>query len=335
MNRGVRRYGDEVVVACPYCGDISGRHHKHLYINVKLDKFFCQICETGGTLERLRNEHPRVLQGLESQGIAAFIEREKKAKLIESHPDLYAHPKQTTFLERCSTLVRPSSTMSTISGFHYLRQRGMQRLDIQDRMCGWSSEWPDRVIFPCFENKRPVYFVGRLFRGRGPKWKNPSKQICKEDGLLPKGEVVYNVDNFPTPGSIIPITEGVFDALALGGVALLGKRATKKQLWKILSLNPSKVLIALDREAKDRAEEIERMLRFVVLTRIIWPPDKFKDWGETLKLTVFKQVELLQKIGLRVVIEKVPVSGLGSEFYAPYVPLYTEKGRDPIEDLDD
>jgi len=282
----MKRYGDEVVVACPYCGDKSGWHHKHLYINLRHKVFHCKLCDAAGSVERLKRDFPAVVRAVQFEEIAAYIERTVKP-IERSRPSILA---SAVSLLSSSSVHREERAKAVA----YLEFRGLSRNDISVSNAVWSPHWSNRVIFPCYENQRVVYYVGRRLEGVGPKWRNPSK---REEGLLPKTEVVYGIDRFRgKSGAVVAICEGVFDAIALGGVALLGKRATNAQLRKILNLVPSKVIVALDRDASEEALRIYDLLRWVVKTEIQTPPPECKDWGDALRLPKEEREEAVRKL---------------------------------------
>ena len=270
-----QKRGDEYICSCPWCGDVGNEyHHKHFSVNVKLRVFKCWICGRAGNLDRLKREHPEIIRVLRGLEIKAYVE--SKQVHTRKAPEERATLKEAKLL---SGKIKFSVKQEAIA---YCRLRGMSDNVIKDTRVVWSPVWKNRIIFPCYENGEYVYYTGRLFRGSGAKWRVPSKT---EKGIIPGMEVVYRIDEFDKPDLTISICEGVFDALATNGIALLGKKISNIQIRKILNLQPKKLIIAFDVDAQKEAEELYKKLRYVIPTEIIFPPNGHKDWGETLKCT--------------------------------------------------
>jgi DNA primase len=161
----------------------------------------------------------------------------------------------------------------------YLKKRGLTSEEISEVY--WKSALPGRAIFPCKERREVVYWTGRGIGGQKPKY------VFPRDGESPilRDEAVYRYDAFENLETVpeLWITEGVFDALAVNGVAIFGKRAFDGQLRKILGLYPKKIVIALDKDARKEAELIWSKTKDLIPTEIVFPPDRWSDWGEALK----------------------------------------------------
>jgi len=268
--------GDEIIVACPFCGDKSGSHHKHFYINTRRGLYHCWLCGAKGTIDYLCKVEPRLCRLLESKGLIVSVVQELQRKKISKKEIILNELEKVslTTLHKGGGLER---------AYEYLKKRGMTEEEIEWWNARWSWRKPEYVLFLCVEGREVVHYIGRRVRGGGKvKWWLPSKQEAAEQGLLPKGEVVFAIDKVKR-GSYVIITEGIFDAIALNGVALLGKHASEKQLKKILSLNPKEVIIALDRDAVQEAMKIHKKLKWCVKTRIAFPPEGYKDWGDVMR----------------------------------------------------
>jgi hypothetical protein len=83
-------------------------------------------------------------------------------------------------------------------------------------------------------------------------------------------------------GEEIWLAEGVFDAIAVRGVALYGNQASAQQLQAILSLEPKRLVVALDNDVQNLAWSLQKRLRGVVETAVEFPPRGIKDFGELL-----------------------------------------------------
>ncbi len=247
----------EIILSCPYCGDKAGSHHKHLHANEEKGLYFCQLCERGGLLVKLIKDYPEIRDSLVLEG--------------RYHPRKQREPGELIKLSRIQGILRRRVEK-------YLQNRGLSERDIFD--VWWDRRYSNRAIFVCREQREIVFWTGRSLKNVHPKWRFPTKGETK----ITRREVVYGLERFEgSPGREIWITEGVFDAIAVGGLAILGKYCSDVQIKKILSLLPKKLVVALDRDAEDKAEKLAEKLNHIVPTEILFPPDQFKDWGEMLE----------------------------------------------------
>lgn len=250
----------EVIIACVMCGDLPGRHHKHLHVNEEKGKFFCQLCKKGGTTEWLFQRYPDVKDML-MLGTIANARRSRRANRIGK-------------LER---LVQKdmSITRKVVS---YVLKRGLTEQELFD--VWWQKEMPGRAVFVCREAGEVVFWTARSMTDARPKWRFPAKGETK----VSRGAALFGMQwQEKTPNKEIWIVEGVFDAYAVNGIAILGSYCSDSQLKKILSLIPRKVIIALDRDAKDNAEKLAEKISPILPVEIVYAPEEYEDWGEMLE----------------------------------------------------
>ena len=98
------------------------------------------------------------------------------------------------------------------------------------------------VYFPVIENGNIVYWQARTIH---PMLKRKTKNPSNFEIGGGKSGFVYNIDKI-IQGEPIFVTEGVFDAYTMNGVATLGKLCSVSQARKILSRLPSIVYICYD-----------------------------------------------------------------------------------------
>ena len=130
----------------------------------------------------------------------------------------------------------------------YMKSRGFDWLDLERYNVHFalSGRYSYRVIIPCYENFRLVYFTARSYINQQPTYLNPANSRCP----LNRNEVVFNIDNV-VPGEPVVICEGQLNAMTVHGtaVATLGKAVTTAQLQRLLSKHAGEYICALDRDA--------------------------------------------------------------------------------------
>lgn len=250
----------EIIIACVICGDKPGTHHKHLHVNEEKGVFKCHLCQRGGTTEWLFRKYPDVKDML-MLGTIASARRFTRKKRI-------GHLEQ--LIQRDNSLAK--EVMS------YLYRRGLTEQELFD--VWWHRQMPGRAVFVCREAGEAVFWAARSITDARPKWRFPVKGETK----ISRGSAVFGLQwHERTPHKEIWIVEGVFDAFAVNGVAVLGSYCSQWQLKKILSLIPRKVVIAFDRDAKDKAEDLAEKIRPILPVEIAYAPEEYEDWGEMLE----------------------------------------------------
>jgi len=98
------------------------------------------------------------------------------------------------------------------------------------------SKWEKRLIIPCYKDNKLVYFEGRDLTGKQPK-----KYIGAD---VPKSNMLYGFDRlYIDKDKPLFITEGFFDALCIGGVAVFGNVLYKEVVHHLNSSPRTKVVI--------------------------------------------------------------------------------------------
>jgi DNA primase len=136
--------------------------------------------------------------------------------------------------------------------FRYLVRRGVSPEQIALYRLGYanSGKYCGYVIVPIVRRREVIYFVARSFLGGNGarKYLNPSRD---EVGGIGKSELLFNYDRV-SYAPILTITEGVFDAIAVGtnAVALLGKTISDVQLALLENLRVRRIRVMLDEDAR-------------------------------------------------------------------------------------
>jgi len=254
----------EVIIACPICGDFPGRHHKHLHVNEDNGVYYCHLCETGGSLKALLKKFPDVGDML-ALGVMA------RPRRIE----------RTVGQSLVKILQRKDFLGTKVK--EYLYKRGLTDDDVFD--VWWDRRFQSRAVFVCREQNEIVFWTARSITDAFPKWRFPRRDEMKAS----RSSAVFGLNWFEKyPGKEVWIVEGVFDAFAVRGIALLGKYCSDAQLRKILSVNPKKIVVALDRNAKDKAEKLAEKIEPILSVEIQYAPLEYVDWGEMLEKGAFK-----------------------------------------------
>lgn len=155
----------------------------------------------------------------------------------------------------------------------YLSQRGIALERASELGIHYTST---SLVFPYYEYGELVYWQSRnLFEKR---FEFPSVEC----GVV-KSDFIYGFDNVET-NSIVCITEAIFDAIVLKdvGIAIGGDNLSLRQVSKIRSLKPSRLIITPDNDDSGRGllATAYRSLSPYFAVYYCLPPDPFKDWNE-------------------------------------------------------
>lgn len=245
----------ERVLRCPFCGD--KRTHHHLYVNLERGVYYCHLCGASGVVSKLKEYYPNI--DFTYLGNPVSVERPVRWQYKFRRLDLY------------------SSSQLDASVASYLRGRGLTDRDIVSLRVHVSPDIGEYAVFPVGGDPYNYWCARATSDSASVKWRFPANGAVK----MTRDEVVWNIEN-QSRGSEIWVCEGVFDALFVGGVALFGKRVFPKQLFRILELRPSKVLIGFDNDAYVSAVEAMNKFKHFVPCEVCLPPSPFKDYGEML-----------------------------------------------------
>jgi hypothetical protein len=229
-------------------------------INLEKGVFHCLYCERGGPIKKLLLDYPDLAVTFPFVG--------GKWTVVEGFPSL-----QVPDQDFISLMDNRSVVAWTIKS--YLTRRGIDEESIKRFNILMSIRLAHRAIFP--DPRGPhVFWAARSVLNTEPKWLFPGEG----ETLISKGEALWG---WMPDESDIYITEGVFDAVAVKGVAVFGKKPTNRQLQRIIQHNPRRLFVAFDRDASEAAEDLRKKMKSIVPTGIKYPPRPYKDWGETIQ----------------------------------------------------
>jgi len=239
---------------CPRCEDTKGK----LYFNEqkKVGCCFHEECawfkDRGGVTER------RLRAFLTKAGVS-YAEPEVVKAAPEADVKL---PDEFVPLDDLD-----DSLFEDISG--YLESRGLTARAVQRAHLGYCEKgrfW-GYIVFPVFnEDGEVVYWQGRRYKKREPKFYNPKSSL--------KTDLVYHIGDGKRP-KVIVLVESIINAMTLDSgypmhtvtiFALLGKAMSEEQMNTILLYEKcvKEVVIALDDDAWDEAVAIASRLDGVV-----------------------------------------------------------------------
>ena len=116
-----------------------------------------------------------------------------------------------------------------IEAMAYAIERG---IDWERYSVGWSPKMPKRLIVPCTWKQRSVGYLARSLTQENPKY------LTEHDR-----DYVFNVDDQRPGSKFVLVVEGAFDAMALGGVAVLGSSITDTQADIVDYLNREVIVV--------------------------------------------------------------------------------------------
>jgi hypothetical protein len=100
----------------------------------------------------------------------------------------------------------------------------------------WSKTYPDLLIIPIIKDMDTVGWIGRTVLNKTPKY-----FANYEDKNL------FNQDILKSPIKTIFVTEGVFDAMSINGVAIMGNQMNENQIEQLKNSN-KRIIIVPDAE---------------------------------------------------------------------------------------
>lgn len=156
----------------------------------------------------------------------------------------------------------------------YLRGRGLKKRVIENAQVGYCKKgrfW-GYIIFPVFDNDEVVYWQGRRFKKRDPKFWNPESSK--------KTEFIFQLDNGVQKARRVILVESIINAMTLHDghdnprnavFALIGKTLSDAQLQRIMVYEKwmKEIVVALDPDAwRDAVGIAKRLHRTSIRVRL-------------------------------------------------------------------
>jgi len=267
---------NEHLFQCPFC-----KHHKRKFsVNIQRGVYKCWVCdEKGRNLYRLVRKFG---SQKDRESWKAFSGEETD---LNAFGNLFEEEEDDNFEQ----IIEMPPNFHTLTGnvhfrvpLQYLEKRGISRKDILKWKIGFCSDGPfkGRIIIPSFnENGDLNYFIARTFTDEYRRYKNPPVSR----------DIVFN-ELYVDFDKEVTIVEGAFDAVkADNAVPILGSTIREtSRLFKKIVQNNTPVLLALDPDAKYKANNIKRLFfKYGIEVRELQYDDE-RDVGDMSKEEVEK-----------------------------------------------
>jgi DNA primase len=277
--------GKQLTMCCinEQCPDFTRQQRKRLWVRLEENTGYCYRCARLFDVPKFVMHFERctfrqamtIVQKYASDepvsgsmlGVAARLSQRKKVAV--QHP-LVELPEGFRKIER-TTYPR------------YLQERGLPLKDAIKFDMGYclSGRYANRLVIPVYFENRLVSWVGRAM------WKVPKnaegmrgKKVVNAPGTS-MGRFLFNYDRAKNASTLV-ITEGPFDAIAMGdcAVALFGTHLSHEQYGLLLKTKARKVVVLLDPDDAGRSastkivERLRPMFDEVSAPEIATDPDE-------------------------------------------------------------
>lgn len=240
----LRRTGNKDQVRfqeCPFCSNTKFK----FYVNLKKGLYYCHRCGVGGRIKTFQSPLDKF-----KERVSNFLRPGIKV-VIKKDPEIML-PKEIIYP------IYPKHGMP----YRYLERRQITREEQVRYRIGYcsSGNFEDRIILPVYDNGVLVYFMGRSFTDREPRYMN--SPTSKEHVIFKsfEGKVGHAV-----------VVEGVFSALRVAkvfpAIALLGKIMSPGQRERIKECTDS-ITIMLDPDAQRNAVDLAWDMSYHIKTWI-------------------------------------------------------------------
>jgi len=267
---------NEHLFQCPFC-----KHHKRKFsVNIQRGVYKCWICDQKG-----RNLYRLVRKFGSQKDREAWKAFSGDKADLNDFESLFEEVEEDNFEQ----IVEMPPNFHTLTGnvhfrvpLQYLEKRGISRKDILKWKIGFCSDGPfkGRIIIPSFnENGDLNYFIARTFTDEYRRYKNPPVSR----------DIVFN-ELYVDFDKEVMIVEGAFDAVkADNAIPILGSTIREtSRLFKKIVQNNTPVLLALDPDAKYKANNIKRLFfKYGIEVRELQYDDE-RDVGDMSKEEVEK-----------------------------------------------
>lgn len=267
---------NEHLFQCPFC-----KHHKKKFsVNIQRGVYKCWICDQKG-----RNLYRLVRKFGSQKDREAWKAFSGDKADLNDFESLFEEVEEDNFEQ----IVEMPPNFHTLTGnvhfrvpLQYLEKRGISRKDILKWKIGFCSDGPfkGRIIIPSFnENGDLNYFIARTFTDEYRRYKNPPVSR----------DIVFN-ELYVDFDKEVMIVEGAFDAVkADNAIPILGSTIREtSRLFKKIVQNNTPVLLALDPDAKYKANNIKRLFfKYGIEVRELQYDDE-RDVGDMSKEEVEK-----------------------------------------------
>lgn len=172
-------------------------------------------------------------------------------------------------------LFKPDTIACWAAPSRYLFNRQVSTEQQRRHRIGYcvTGRYNDRIVVPVVERGDVVYFVARLFRGKGKSYRYPT---VEEAAGRTQADVLFNLDGVQGRPRV-RVVEGVFDCLAEerrgeASVAMLGLAVSETQAAKLALAGCQEAVVEADGDAPWReVEKVARRLEGVMRVSVARP----------------------------------------------------------------
>ena len=239
-----------VSIRCPFCND----HSNHLGINLQDGNYTCWLCHKSGSFQRFIAYILKV--PLEKANLISKQFTTTEGNRTKIHNDRRCFKQEADWI-----LVKTGREHPALSSF--LKRRKFS-LDIIKRERCWVTshgEYKHRLIIPIYSKGNAVGVQGRAMT------KNAALPYLNSPDIY---DYIYWIDDWA--GGEMVVCEGAFDSWRIGkglSVSLFSTSFSKEQIRMIKEVNPRRVLIAFDQDARKKAVKLKIELEPFMPVRIL------------------------------------------------------------------
>lgn len=283
-HHALQKSGEEHLVPCPFCASEKAK----CWVNPDKGVFQCWVCgEKGPTgkfiyhlrdLGHIKQTDVNAIMGGGARGLSnaidALVPDTRKKAHVDTHlwtpEEPCVYPKYAQPL----TAVREDGFTGKMrqSAINYLKRRGFSLSDVDRFRIQYLVNLGDRyhghLIFPILDRfgRQLRYWTTRtIFKGGKPKSLHANGKYTR---FSAKHVLMY--EDMIMKGLPLAVCEGPFDAMSVNKhvmpcVALLGKNLHPYHLEALRATQPSEVVMCLDPDAIDYAQEAARRIRNLMI----------------------------------------------------------------------
>jgi len=289
-------------VKCPVCNDHSARAGFNMDgTHVGYSDFNCgakfKYTEGSGKLSKSARDILRAFnisdQEINSAISSCFFNEQKNTQIKNRE---YSLSTPSIDLPPGSVLLtQKNSTEYSSKLIKYLQDR---KIDINSSTFYYSTDpkFLNRVIIPCVRDKKIIYWQARsIVPNEKPRYLSSTQR---------SEAILWGYNNLSGDGPLF-VTEGIFDAMPLNGIALLGSRLNKAQIAVLNSTPRQKVFVVDKGDAQDNGKKLgmEALLNSYSITT---SPTGTKDVNDSIQKygVLYTVHSLIQRINKNNTIKK-------------------------------
>ena len=228
---------------CPLCGDRRGRLGFNFNEGIFANCFNCGF--KAYYKDKVNGNFRKLLKAL---GVTQEEIDQEEGRQFFNPTTLIADAKKKTPIIKSvelpagSELIFESSSTWAEVAKEYLAWR-LPGVNILSKKIYVSDKLPGFVIFPFYMHGRMVYWQARNMDASNKfRWKNSE---------TPRDQIIFNFDELKYSDTVY-VTEGIFDALAVNGMAILGSSLNKEKSDLLSTLKGDIIFVLQKKDANSK-----------------------------------------------------------------------------------